>query len=235
MTANQTGSDKGLLMLCMEAGSNIQRVVVAVSNSQHGVLGLGQRSPTDTGASGRHTSSRMLQLMLELDNKIQASCQGSSQGPPASHYAPTSCNTGGTRPIHSQSQVCTPSRNSPVLRNHAGSNQHQHDGYWLCFLSLPSLVPQKVKDQVWAGALGSLLPGRQKEVLQVQVGGGDGNPALQTVPQHRVPPFSGSEDKGMELLCSDSGTPKAGAHNKPGASYGDSAVTGRVECRMAVL
>lgn len=63
-TANQTGSDKGLLMLCMEAGSNIKRVVVAVSNSQHGVLGIGQRSPTDTGASGRHASSWMLQLML---------------------------------------------------------------------------------------------------------------------------------------------------------------------------
>lgn len=32
-TANQMGCDKGLLILCMEAGSNIQRVVVAVSNS----------------------------------------------------------------------------------------------------------------------------------------------------------------------------------------------------------
>ena len=86
---------------------------------------------------------------------------------------------------------CTPSGSSPVLRNHTGSNQHQHDRYWLCFLSHQSLVPRKVKDQVWAGALVellSLLPGGQKEVLQVQVGGGDGNPALQIVPQ-QSPPF----------------------------------------------
>ena len=60
-------------------------------------------------------------------------------------------------------------------------------------------------------------------------GGGGGDGTTQS------PPFSGSEDKSVELLGSDSGTPKAGAHNEPGTSYGDSAVSGRVECWMAVL
>ena len=61
-------------------------------------------------------------------------------------------------------------------------------------------------------------------------GGGEGGDGTT-----QSPPFSGSEDKSVELLCSDSGTPKSGAHNEPGTSYGDCAVTGRVECRMAVL
>ena len=106
-------------------------------------------------------------------------------------------------------------------------------GFVSTSIELPSLVPPKVKDKIWAGDfvdLRTLLPGKQQESFLLHVSEGEGN--LLYKESHL---FVANCKECSEPLRRNSLAPEARAHRRVGTPHGDRADFCRAEGKVAVL